>query len=88
MAKKLGTPLTVEVLHDAAAAVLGEVSPKGTLPGCRNCVFIVWGTGVASGIISDGRLYWRDAIINMNAITSDMATVFFIRLLVIYFSIS
>jgi len=56
VAKELGTPMTVEVLHDAAAAVLGEVSLKGTMPGCRNCVFIVWGTGVASGIISDGRL--------------------------------
>ena len=63
--KELGTPLTVEVLHDAAAAVLGEVSLKGTMPGCTNCVFIVWGTGVASGIISDGRLYWRDPVIDL-----------------------
>ena len=62
---ELGTPIEVEVLHDAAAAVLGEVSIKGTIPGCRNCVFIVWGTGVASGVISNGRLYWRDAVINL-----------------------
>ena len=65
VARALGTPLTVEVLHDAAAAVLGEVSRKGTMPGCRNCVFIVWGTVVASGIISDGRLYWRDSVIDL-----------------------
>jgi predicted NBD/HSP70 family sugar kinase len=65
VAQELGTPLTVEVLHDAAAAVLGEVSLRGTRPGCRNCVFIVWGTGVASGIVSDGRLYWRDPVVGL-----------------------
>jgi predicted NBD/HSP70 family sugar kinase len=65
VAVELGTPLTVEVLHDAAAAVLGEVSPKGTLPGCRDCVFVVWGTGVASGIVRDGRLYWKDPVIDL-----------------------
>lgn len=65
VAMQLGTPMTVEVLHDAAAAVLGEVSRKGTRPGCRDCVFIVWGTGVASGIVSDGRLYWRDPVIEL-----------------------
>lgn len=65
VATELGTSITVEVLHDAAAAVLGEVSIKGTMPGCRNCVFIVWGTGVASGIVSDGKLYWRDSVINL-----------------------
>jgi hypothetical protein len=32
VAKEVGTPMTVEVLHDTAAAVLGEVSPKGTMP--------------------------------------------------------
>ena len=61
----LGVSLPVAVLHDAAAAVLGEVSRKGTLPGCRDCLFIVWGTGVASGIVSAGSLYWRDPIIEM-----------------------
>jgi predicted NBD/HSP70 family sugar kinase len=65
VARELGSPLTVEVLHDAAAAVLGEVSPHGTLPGCSDCVFIVWGTGVASGIIRDGGLYWRDPAVGV-----------------------
>ena len=64
-AEELGTPVPVEVLHDAAAAVLGEVSIKGTLPGCPDCVFIVWGTGVASGIVSNGGLYWKDAVIDL-----------------------
>ena len=64
-AKELGTPVAVEILHDAAAAVLGEVSIKGTLPGCQDCVFIVWGTGVASGIVSSGGLYWKDAVIDL-----------------------
>jgi glucokinase len=53
--RELGTNLPVEVIHDAAAAVLGEISPKGTLPHCRNVVFIVWGTGIASGIIHNGK---------------------------------
>ena len=61
----LGSPVPVEVLHDAAAAVLGEVSIKGTLPGCSDCVFIVWGTGVASGIVSNGGLYWKDPVIDL-----------------------
>jgi glucokinase len=60
---ELGTSLPVEVMHDAAAAVLGEISPGGTLPHCRNVVFIVWGTGIASGIVHNGRLYWRDSVI-------------------------
>ncbi|MEM7530759.1 MAG: ROK family protein [Chloroflexota bacterium] len=57
----LSQPLSVELLHDAAAAVLGEVSVKGSLPNCQDCVSIVWGTGVASGVVSDGQLYWNDA---------------------------
>jgi predicted NBD/HSP70 family sugar kinase len=65
VSEEVGSLVPVEVLHDAAAAVLGEVSPKGTMPGCRNCVFIVWGTGVASGIVRDGRLYWRDPVIGL-----------------------
>ena len=64
VAAELSAPLDVEVLHDAAAAVLGEVSIKGSKPACNDCVFIVWGTGVASGIISDGKLYWKDPVIN------------------------
>lgn len=57
--------IEIELLHDAAAAVLGEVSSLGTLPGCKECVFIVWGTGVASGIVHRGALYWRDDVIGM-----------------------
>ncbi|MBV7339554.1 ROK family protein [Chloroflexi bacterium TSY] len=65
VAEKLGPPIQLEVLHDAAAAALGEVSLKGTLAGCKDCLFIVWGTGVASGIIRDGRIYWRDPAIHL-----------------------
>lgn len=65
VARRLGIPLPTEVLHDAAAAVLGEVSIKGTLPSCENVVFVVWGTGVASGIIRKGNLYWTDAAIGI-----------------------
>lgn len=64
VSKELGTNLPVEVMHDAAAAALGEISPRGTLPDCRNVVFIVWGTGIASGIIHNGKLYWRDSVID------------------------
>ena len=64
VSSKLGLSLAVEVLHDAAAAVLGEVSPGGTLPHCKNVVFVVWGTGIASGVISDGSLYWRDPVVD------------------------
>ncbi len=64
VSRKLGLNLAVEVLHDAAAAVLGEVSPGGTLPHCKNVVFVVWGTGIASGVISNGNLYWRDPVID------------------------
>ena len=62
--KELGMKLEVEVIHDAAAAILGEVSPKGTLPYCKNAVFVVWGTGIASGIVCNGKLYWRDPVID------------------------
>ncbi|MEM7134283.1 MAG: ROK family protein [Chloroflexota bacterium] len=65
VSKALDSTIKIELMHDAAAAALGEVSPKGTLPGCQNCIFIVWGTGVASGIISGGKLYWHDPIIHM-----------------------
>lgn len=61
---KLGTTFEIEVVHDAAAAALGEISPGGTLPFCKNCVFVVWGTGIASGIINSGKLYWRDPVID------------------------
>lgn len=63
LAKKLGRALSVELLHDAAAAALGEVSRHGTVPDCKDCLFIVWGTGVASGVISNGTLYWNDPVI-------------------------
>ena len=60
ISNRLGKALPIEVLHDAAAAVLGEVSCRGTLPFCEDAVFIVWGTGVASGIVHKGKLYWSD----------------------------
>lgn len=59
--ERIGPRIPVAVLHDAAAAVLGEVSPRGTAPGVRDASFIVWGTGVASGVVRDGALCWRDA---------------------------
>lgn len=62
---RLGREMPVAVLHDAAAAVLGEASPQGTAPGARDLTFIVWGTGVASGVVRDGALYWRDAVVGM-----------------------
>ena len=65
VSEKLGIQLEVEVIHDAAAAVLGEVSPGGTLPHCENCVFVVWGTGVASGVICNGKLYWKDPVVGI-----------------------
>ena len=58
--RRLGVDTPVAVLHDAAAAVLGEVGAGGTLPGASDATFIVWGTGVASGVVRDGALYWRD----------------------------
>ncbi len=63
VSRRLGKSLPTEVLHDAAAAVLGETSIKGTLPFCESVVFVVWGTGVASGIIREGKLYWQDSAI-------------------------
>ena len=55
----------IEILHDAGAAVLGEVSKHGSAPGCRDCMFIVWGTGIASGVVRDGYLYWWDPDIDI-----------------------
>ena len=60
---RLGSDTAVAVLHDAAAAVLGEVGAGGTLPGASDATFIVWGTGVASGVVRDGSLYWTDDIV-------------------------
>jgi len=62
--RELGVRLEAEVLHDAAAAVLGEISFRGTLPYCKNCVFVVWGTGMASGVVCNGKLYWRDPVVD------------------------
>jgi predicted NBD/HSP70 family sugar kinase len=58
--ERLGVDTPVAVLHDAAAAVLGEVGAGGTLRGMSDATFIVWGTGVASGVVRGGALYWRD----------------------------
>ncbi len=59
----LGADTRVAVLHDAAAAVLGEVEKRGTAPGAMDATFIVWGTGVASGVVRRGELYWTDPVV-------------------------
>jgi predicted NBD/HSP70 family sugar kinase len=59
----LGADMRVAVLHDAAAAVLGEVGSHGTAPGACDATFIVWGTGMASGVVRRGALYWDDPVV-------------------------
>lgn len=51
--ERLGT--NVETLHDGAAAVLGETSPKGTLPGVEDAMIVILGTGVGGGIKRNGK---------------------------------
>lgn len=50
----------VVVLHDAAAAVLGETGPGGVFAGCQDAAVVVIGTGIGLGVIENGRLYPGD----------------------------
>jgi hypothetical protein len=50
----------VVVIHDGAAAVLGEVSRWGTLAGEANASILILGTGVGLGVMVAGRVYEGD----------------------------
>ena len=49
--------LDVVVLHDGAAAALGEVSPRGTFPEAVDLSAFIIGTGVGLGVVSGGAVY-------------------------------
>lgn len=51
--RRLGLP--VRMANDAQCAALGEVA-AGNAVGCRDMVLLTLGTGVGSGIVSNGRL--------------------------------
>ncbi len=49
--------IDIRVLHDGAAAILGEVSCVGTFPREKNATAVLAGTGVGVGIVENGRSY-------------------------------
>ncbi|HZO91870.1 MAG TPA: ROK family protein [Chthonomonadaceae bacterium] len=51
----LGFVLTVPVLNDAHAALLGEAW-LGAAAGCRNVILLTLGTGVGGGVLVEGQL--------------------------------
>jgi len=61
--ERFGRPVYAKVFHDADARAKGEASPKGTLPGCKNMMFLNWGTGIGDGVIRDGEVYWNDPVV-------------------------
>lgn len=52
--QQLGMPCTIE--NDVNAAALGEIG-YGVARGLQNVIYLVIGTGIAAGIVIDGRLY-------------------------------
>lgn len=50
-----GLGIDVYVDNDRSCAIYGELW-KGAGRGCRNCVFVVVGTGIGAGIVVDGRV--------------------------------
>jgi glucokinase len=54
MAERLGLPVLMD--NDGNLAALGE-QRAGAAAGCRDAVVLTIGTGIASGLILDGRLY-------------------------------
>lgn len=54
LSQRYGIPVTIE--NDGKCAALAEFW-KGSLKGCTNGAVVVLGTGVAGGIIIDGKLY-------------------------------
>jgi len=60
---RFGRQVQARVFHDADARAKGEVSAKGTLPGCQNMMFLNWGTGIGNGVIRDGKVYWNDPVV-------------------------
>ena len=55
--ESLGIPAFLE--NDANAGALAEWT-WGAVKGCRNMLFLTFGTGLGAGIILDGRLYRGD----------------------------
>lgn len=52
--------LPIKVLHDGAAAVLGEVSPKGIFSAERDVTAVIIGTGIGIGVFENGDVYEGD----------------------------
>lgn len=52
--QRLGMPCTIE--NDVNAAALGEIG-YGVARGLQNVIYLVIGTGIAAGIVIEGRLY-------------------------------
>ncbi|UCH97174.1 MAG: hypothetical protein JSV88_10075 [Candidatus Aminicenantes bacterium] len=46
----------VNLIHDGVAAILGEVSPGGTLKGKKDAAAVIIGSGVGIGIVKDGEI--------------------------------
>lgn len=49
--------IEVKLLHDGAAAILGEVSNKGTLAHKKDACAVIIGTGIGLGVVQNGKLY-------------------------------
>jgi predicted NBD/HSP70 family sugar kinase/FMN phosphatase YigB (HAD superfamily)/glucose-6-phosphate isomerase/ssRNA-specific RNase YbeY (16S rRNA maturation enzyme) len=62
-ADRFGRRVEAKVFHDADARANGEASVKGTLPGCKNMMFLNWGTGIGNGVIRNGKIYWYDPVV-------------------------
>lgn len=55
----------VFVIHDAASSILGETSPKGTIPDKKDAMIFLSGTGVGAGFLKNGKPFYGKGINNL-----------------------
>ena len=54
--------ISVFVLHDAATSALGETVARGTLPGEKDLMMLLSGTGVGAGFLKNGKPFYGHGI--------------------------
>ncbi|MCB9799966.1 MAG: hypothetical protein H6757_04330 [Candidatus Omnitrophica bacterium] len=47
----------VQVKGDGHAGLEGETSKFGTVPGAKNALYLIWGTGIGSALLAQGNLF-------------------------------
>lgn len=61
---RTGRGIRMGILNDASAAIIGELSPQGTLAGKRSGIAVILGTGVNASAARDGHPYYAEGAIN------------------------